>query len=83
MLLSFLDIGCAISASDGSSPQVYVRLLTVDHRLERNVSSGFLESSMSKELSVECYPLVEDYLPVETNQAHDASRSVVVGPRSV
>ena len=30
----FLFIGCAISASDGSSPQVYVRLLAVGHRLE-------------------------------------------------
>ena len=36
------------SASDGSSPQVYVRLLAVDHRLERNVSPGLLESSLSK-----------------------------------
>ena len=48
MLLSSLDIGCAISASDGSSPQVYVRLLAVEHRLERNISSGLLESSLSK-----------------------------------
>ena len=30
----FFIIGCAISASDGSSPQVYVRLLEVGHRLE-------------------------------------------------
>ena len=80
MLLSFLDIGCAISASDGSSPQVYVQLLVVDHRLERNVSSGLLESSLSK------ICLVEYYQSVEENWAHDASRSVlmgrdVVGPR--
>ena len=34
-----LVIGCAISASDGSSPQVYVRLLAVGHRLERDISS--------------------------------------------
>ena len=57
---SFLVIGCAISASDGSSPQVYVRLPAVVHRFECNVSSDFLESSMSKELSVECYHLVEE-----------------------
>ena len=48
ILSYFLDIGCAISASDGSIPQVYVRLLAVDHRLEREVSSGLLESSLSK-----------------------------------
>ena len=53
----FLDIGCATSASD---PQVYVRLLAVVHRLERNVSFSFLEPSMSKEWSVECYPFVEE-----------------------
>ena len=34
-----LVIGCAISASDGSSPQVYVRLLAVEHKLECNISS--------------------------------------------
>ena len=34
-----LVIGCAISASDGSSPQVYVRLLAVGHRLECDISS--------------------------------------------
>ena len=35
-----IHIGCAISASDGSSPQVYVRLLVVEHRLKRVHSSS-------------------------------------------
>ena len=35
----FPIIGCALSASDGSSPQVYVRLLAVEHRLECYISS--------------------------------------------
>ena len=35
-----IHIGCAISASDGSNPQVYVRLLVVGHRLKRLRSSS-------------------------------------------
>ena len=34
MLALYLFIGRAVSTSDGSSPQVYVRLLVVGHRLE-------------------------------------------------
>ena len=58
MLLSSLDIGCAISASDGSSPQVYVRLLAVDHRLECNFPRGF-SNPLVESMSVECCLVVE------------------------